>query len=111
MAIEKLFLNGTPGNGRQVKVAATASPGTVIHTAHAEAKDEVWLWLYNNGTAVATVTIEWGGVTADDRKIFEVDPKAAGIIAIPGHTLTNSLLVRAYASAAVYIDGHVNRIT
>ena len=42
--ITKTLLSGST-NGRQIKVAATATPGTTIHTATNTAgqMDEVWL--------------------------------------------------------------------
>ena len=37
------YLSGTPGTGRNIKVAATSTPGTLIHTAHATQLDTLWL--------------------------------------------------------------------
>jgi hypothetical protein len=39
----KLVLSGST-DGRMVLVAATATLGTTIHTAHATDQDEIWLW-------------------------------------------------------------------
>lgn len=101
-------------NGRNIKVAATATPGTLIHTAHATAKDEIWLWAVNSDSVDRKLTIEFGGVTAPDDLVEFTVPAEDGLyLLIPGHLLTNSLVVRAFAAAAnvISINGYVNRIT
>ena len=52
-------------NGRAIPVAATATPGTAIHTAVAGTAsfDELYLWASNVTGSAATLTLEWGGVT------------------------------------------------
>ena len=59
----KQLLSGTAANGRNVKVAATATAGTLIHTAVAGASDldEVWLYACNTGAADVKLTIEYDG--------------------------------------------------
>jgi hypothetical protein len=112
-AYSKVQLSGGT-TGRSVLVAATATAGTLIHTAHATAIDEVWLWAMNSHTATIKVTIEFGGTTAPN-DIVEVNLIAEDgpYLMIPGWTLTNSLVVRAFAGTAnlVTINGYVNRIT
>ena len=108
----KEFLSGST-NGRQVKVAATATPGTLIHTAHATAKDEIWLWAVNSDTTPRKLTIEFGGTTAPDDLIELTIPAEAGLLmVVPGLILSNSLVVRAFCASAnvVTISGYVNRI-
>lgn len=60
----RLLLSGST-NGREIPVAATATPGTAIHTAVSGTTsfDEVYLWASNVTGAAATLTVEWGGVT------------------------------------------------
>jgi hypothetical protein len=101
-------------NGRQIKIAATATPGTLIHTAHATAKDEIWLWAANSDTSNRKVTLEWGGVTVPD-DIMEVTVLAEDgwqLIA-PGTILTGGVALRMFAALAdvVTVGGYVNRIT
>lgn len=111
--ISKQFLSGST-NGRGVKVAATATAGTTIHTAHATAKDEVWLFAYNSHTADVELTIEWGGATVPDDTIkVTIPPDAGGLVVVPGWIISNSLVVRAFANQAnvVVIHGYVNRIS
>lgn len=100
-------------DGRMIKVAATATAGTTIHTAHATSMDEVHLWAVNSDTVERKLTIEFGGTTSPDDTIEIVLPPESGLIPVcPGLSLTNSLIVRAFAAAAnvVLIAGHVNRI-
>jgi len=109
----KQLLSGST-NGRPVKVVATASAGTTIHTAHASDIDEVWLWAMNTDTADRKLTIEFGGTTSPDDLIEVTIPAEAGLVAvIPGLPLSGGLLVRAFAAAAnvVTLAGYVNRIT
>jgi hypothetical protein len=108
----KTLLSGST-NGRQIKVAATATPGTTIHTAHATAYDEVWLWAVNSDTTARKLTIEYGGTTAPDDLIEVTVPAEGGLMLIvPGWVLTNSLVVKAFCASAnvVTIGGFVNRI-
>lgn len=100
--------------GKQIKVAATGTPGTTIHTAHATAIDEIWLWAVNSDTTDRKLTIEFGGTTAPDDLIEVTIPAEAGLVSVvPGLTLTNSLVVKAFAASAnvVLVNGYVNRIT
>jgi hypothetical protein len=64
----KTTLSGST-NGRQIKVVATASAGTLIHTAHATALDEIWLYAVNDTATDRLLTIQWGGTTATDDDI------------------------------------------
>jgi hypothetical protein len=105
-------------DGKAVKVVATATAGTTIHTAHSTSIDEVWLWAYNSHTADVLLTIEFGGATAPDNNIVVTIPKsnanpAPGLVAVvPGLCLTNSLTVKAFAATAnvITLSGYVNRI-
>lgn len=109
----KQFLSGST-NGRPVKVAATATPGTTLHTAHATAKDEVWLWATNTSGGTVKLTVELGGVTAPDDLIEVGLAGESGLVLIaPGLPLSGSLVVKAFADSAnvINIVGYVNRIT
>ena len=112
MAITKELLSGST-NGRLVKVAATATPGTTIHTAHATAKDEVWLYCTNSSTTAVKLTIEWGGTTSPDDTIeVTIDGEAGAFLIIPGWVISGSVVVKAFAATAnvLTIGGFVNRI-
>jgi len=114
----KLHLSGST-DGRLVKVAATATAGTTIHTASTTATtyDEVWLYAVNSDTTDRKLTIEWGGVSAPDDLIeFTVKAENGLYLIVPGLVLkgnATALIVRAFCATAnvVSVGGYVNRIT
>lgn len=110
----KVLLSGST-NGKQVKIAATATAGTLIHTAVTGTSDldEVWLWAVNSSTSDVKLTIEWGEATAPDGHIEQTIAAEAGLaLVIPGLLLQNGLTVRAFAGTAdvLCVTGFVNRI-
>jgi len=108
----KVVLSGST-NGKMIKIAASATPGTTIHTASATALDEIWLWAVNSSTTAVKLTVEWGEATAPDGNIEVTVPGESGyLMAVPGLILTNSLVVKAFAGTAnvILINGYVNRI-
>ena len=112
---EKRILSGST-NGKMIKISASATPGTLIHTAVAGAtdKDEVWLYATNNSTSPMILTIEWGGTdsVADDINI-PIASKSGLVPITPGICLQNGLEIRAFATSASVVDiiGFVNRIS
>ena len=109
----KQLLSGST-SGKMIKVAATATLGTTIHTAHATDTDEIWLYAVNSDTAARKLTIEYGGATSPDCLIEITIPPESGLTLItPGLVLTGSLVVTAFCATAnvVMIGGYVNRIT
>jgi hypothetical protein len=106
-------------SGRNIKVAATATPGTAVHTATTSTTDgtydEVWLWAYNSDTVPRALTIEFGGTTSPDDLIKVTLPAASGglVTIVPGMVLQNGLTIRAFAAAAnvVVVNGYVNAIS
>jgi hypothetical protein len=109
----KQFLSGST-SGRGIKIAATGTPGTLIHTAHATDKDEVWLWAQNSDTSDRLLTLEYGGTTSPDDLIQSTIVLKSGLTPIlPGMPLSGSVVVRAFAAAAnvISVFGYVNRIT
>jgi len=114
----KTLLSGST-RGRGIKVAATATPGTTIHTTGTSATtiDEVWLYAYNSDTTARLVTIEFGGTSSPDDHIKVTIPAQSGLVLVaPGLTLTGDgsagLVVRAFCATTnvVTIHGYVNRI-
>jgi len=110
---------GTTGTGLGVKVAATATAGTAIHTASTVSTtiDEIWLYAVNTSTSSVKLTIEWGEATAPDGNIeVTVLPEAGLVTVIPGLLLQGNAtakVVRAFAATAnvIVLHGFVNRIT
>lgn len=104
-------------DGRAIKVAATASPGTTIHTAQSGTTpgmfDEVWLYAYNSDSTSRLLTIQWGNTTAvdDDIKVT-LGAQVGLVLVVPGFVLQNGSIVRAYASAAnvLTVHGFVNQV-
>ena len=116
-SFSKQILSGST-NGRLIKVAATATAGTLIHTAGAGAvnMDELWLYAVNSDNGNDHVlTIEYGGVGAPDDLIEVTVAAETGLaLVVPGLILQNSLVVRAFAVGAanlLMVGGFVNRIT
>ena len=109
----KVVLSGST-SGKQIKVVATATAGTTIHTAHATSLDEIWLWAVNSSTTAVKITVEWGEATAPDGNIEVTVPGESGyLLVVPGLVLTGSLVVKAFAGTAnvLLVNGFVNRIT
>jgi hypothetical protein len=106
--------------GKAIKVAATASTGTAIHTTGTSATvvDRLYLFAFNSDTADRTLTVEFGGTTAPDQNIVVVIPFKAGLVLVVDGLIllgngSTGLTVGAFASAAnvVTISGYVLRIT
>ena len=102
-------------NGRMVKVAATSTPGTTLHTAVSgtDDMDEIWIWAVNSDTTDRKLTIEYGGVASPDDLIEYTVPAESGFhLILPGIRLQNGLAVKAFAATAnvVMCAVNVNRI-
>jgi len=114
----KIHLSGST-DGKLIKVAATATPGTTIHTGSSTATtyDEVWLYAVNSDTTDRKLTIEFGGVSSPDDLIEQTITAESGLLlVVPGLVIkgnATALLVRAFAATAnvVLVGGYVNRIT
>ena len=114
----KIVLSGST-DGRMIKVAATETAGTTIHTGDTTATtfDEVWLYAVNSDATARKLTIEWGGVSSPDDLIEFTVPAESGLyVIVPGLVLkgnATALVVRAFCATAdvVNIAGYVNRIT
>jgi len=110
----KIILSGST-NGRPIKVAATSTPGTLIHTAVAgtSSLDELHLYAVNSSASAVKLTVEFGGTTSPDDLIEFTVPAEDGLyLVIPGLPLQNGLAVRAFAGSGnvINIVGFVNRI-
>jgi hypothetical protein len=113
--VSRIPLSGST-HGRGVKVAATASSGTTIHTATSSTTDcdVVTIYAYNSSGSAVNLTLQWGGTTSVDDDIKLSIPATSGLTLIaPDLVLRNSLVIRAYAGTAdvVTIHGFANRVT
>jgi hypothetical protein len=115
----KILLSGSTG-GRPIKVAASGSTGTTIHTTQASSgvTDEVWLYANNTSVNTVSLTIELGGTSNPDDRIVIGIPAQSGLsVILPGLVLTGDgstgRTIRAFAATANVINlvGYINRIS
>jgi len=115
MAIYSKVLLSESVNGKGITVAATATAGTLIHTAQSgtTGMDEVWLYATNSEATTVKLTVEFGGTTAAENIELDIPGESGLILVCPGLVLNNSLEVRAFAGTTnvLHISGYVNRIT
>ena len=113
---KSVFSGSTDGKG--IKVAATATAGTLIHTGSATAATlhEVWLYAVNSSATDVKLTIEWGEATAPDGNIeYTVKAENGLYLIIPGLILkgnATALTIKAFAGTAnvIVVHGYVNVI-
>lgn len=112
----KMILSGSTA-GMPIKVVATVTLGTTIHTAvtGTVSLDEIWLFVSNTDTVARTLTIEYGGATDPDKlicKTVSIPASTGPSLIIPGLLLNNALVVTAFASSAsvLLLSGYVHRI-
>lgn len=113
----KTKLSGST-DGRGIKVAATATPGTTIHTGSATAADihRITLYAVNTDTVSRTLTLEWGGTSAPDDTITYTLAASSGLVLVaPGLLIKGNatpLVVKAFASTTnvVIVHGEVDVI-
>lgn len=113
----RVLLSGST-DGKPIKVAATSTPGTTVHTAISGSVgfDELYLWVNNVDSSPVNLTLEWGGTTDPDHLICKTVPIPANCGPIPvatGFVLNNAAVVKAFASVAnkLLMVGYVNRIS
>lgn len=102
-------------NGKAITAAATATPGTLVHTAQAGTAgiDEVWLYATNSSTSSSKLTIEFGGLTNAENIELNVPGESGLVLVVPGLCINNALEIRAFSvnGTDIHISGYVNRIT
>ncbi len=104
-------------NGRVIPIAATATPGTLLHTAVSGTTswDEVYIWISNVTGSAATLTIEWGGVLDPGDHIvkgFSIPANSPPILVVAGVRMNNGLVIRAFSGTGSALNAalNVNRI-
>ena len=112
--VSRIPLSGST-HGRAIKVAATATAGTLIHTGTSSTTDcdVVTLYAFNSSASAVNLTIEWGGVSDPDDLIKLSIPASSGLTLVcPDLVIRNSLVVRAFAGTTnvVTVQGFVNRV-
>lgn len=110
--------------GEPIKVTATSTPGTSIHSTGTSATvvDRLYLWA-NNTQAASTastvlLTLEWGAATAPDFNIQTPISGQGGLqMIVDGLPLLGNgsvaLTVKAFAAttAVINVTGYVLRVT
>jgi hypothetical protein len=108
----KNHLSGST-DGKLIKVAATATPGTTIHTGPTNTSHfhELWLYAVNSDSTDRKLTIEFGGTSSPDDLIEQTITAESGLILVVQGNAT-ALVVRAFCATAnvVMIGGYVNEI-
>jgi hypothetical protein len=115
-SFSRKLLSGST-NGKPIQVAATATPGTTVHTAvgGTDGYDEVYVWASNVTSASANLTIEWGGTTDPGNhlvKQYSIPANSPPIPIITGQNIQNGLTIGAFSgtASAINLTGYVNRI-
>ena len=112
-AITKAKLSAST-NGLGILVAATATPGTAIHTAvnSTSSYDEVWIYATNTTTTAKKLTIEFGGTAAANQIEYTIPAESGMHLIIPGLLLNNLKPIAAFAETTnvINIHGFVNAI-
>jgi len=105
-------------SGKPIKVAATATLGTAIHTAVAgdNAWDEVYAWVTNTDSSAHTITVEFGGATDPDClicKAVSIPANSGPVPLLTGQVLNGGLAITAFADSAnkLLLSGYANRIS
>ncbi len=107
------YLSASAG-GQNIKVAATTSPGTTIHTVPASVKDEVYLEAANNDTVDRDLIVQLGGTTSPDDQFTITLPAKVGMVPIvSGRVFAATKVIRAYCATTnvIVIGGQVIRST
>lgn len=113
--MSKEILSGST-NGKGVKVAATGTAGTLIHTVTTGGSntdiDEIFIYATNTHTAQIKLTVEFGGATDPDDHIVANIPAETTVLVVPGLILKGGVVVEAFAGTGNVITCHgfVNRI-
>jgi hypothetical protein len=113
----KTILSGST-DGKAIKVVATATAGTTIHTGptNVSTLHEVWLYAMNTDTTARKLTIEWGSTASPDDLIELTVPAESGLVlVVPGLLIKGNaspLVIRAFAALTnvITINGFVNVI-
>jgi len=105
-------------SGKPIPVAATTTPGTVIHTAPSGTTgyDEVYLFCANVTGSTATLTLEWGGVSDPGDHLvkgYSIPANSPQYPVAVGQRINNGVTIRAFSgsASALNVSGWVNRKT
>lgn len=117
---DKIILSGSV-DGQPIKVVATATAGTTIHTATSsstnDSVDEVWLYASSTSTSAINGSLHFGTMQGEDggQTVNYRCPAAYNgpVCILAGQPVRNGKVITATAATAnrVNIFGFVNRIS
>lgn len=89
----------------------TSGAAITVHAADPALEDSIYLWAVNRDTSVQTLSLEHGAATVAATIPIELEPNVPQQV-LDGLPLTNSLLLKAFASLAnvISVYGYVNRV-
>src|SRR3990167_5938529 len=114
MLTTPVLLSGST-SGRPILVVATATAGTLIHTAvtGTTSFDEVSLWCQNTDATDHELTLELGGVTSPNDLIKQTITAESGLtLVLDAHRMNGGVVIRAFVVGSanlLTIIGDVNR--
>ena len=87
----KVLLSGS-SQGQPVLIAATASPGTNVHTTGISATtiDNMTLYAHNTDTTARKLTVEFGGTAANNTIEVTVPAESGLMLVVPQLPLTGT---------------------
>lgn len=93
----RLSTGGASTDGQPIAIAATASPGTLLHQTPADATkiQEVFVELCNTQNAAKAVGVQWGGTAAANLQVVPLDPYESRTVSCQLSKAT-ALDIRAY---------------
>ena len=104
-------------NGRPIKVVATATAGTTVHTATNSGADvdEVWIWANAINAAGANLSIIHGTQTDMEQQTNHRIPGGFGgsVCVMAGRRFSGGIVLTATASTAnvINLEVNINRIS
>lgn len=92
--------------GLPINVTATATPGTLIHTAAGTGGDHdlITLYAHNIHTATVSLVLEWGTATGAQNLIIDLRPNSGPILVADRVPLTGSNVVRAFCATTAVVN-------
>ena len=94
-------------DGRPIKVAATSTPGTLLHTgvAGTDDLDHVTLYATNTSATPVKLTLEWGGTTSPDDLVEVYVRGESGLELVADRVpIRNGLVVRAFGDTTNVVN-------
>jgi hypothetical protein len=92
--IDMTLLTYSPSGG-PIKVLATGSPGTLIHSGRSTS-NKVWIFGSNTGSGSYNLVLEIGGTTPNDRIVITIPPTSPPLPILRGNYINSGVVIRGY---------------